>query len=251
MKKILLGLIAVTVIGFNANAQSCAPDPFYMDSSYGAWPDTITNFVPAQEGVFYSEVLDFKLPSDAGDIDPLYSGIPVDSAVLTDVTGLPPGLTYVCDQASCSWLGGAQGCASLFGTPTVPGSYDVVIELDGYITVPLIGSISQPATFTGYVIVVSPAAGISIYHKDDFAVSQNSPNPFGEETRIDFKTGTAGEVTLRVMNLLGSVVHTQQVQANPGDNTIRFKNNGLSNGVYVYTLSNGLKSVTKKMTIRR
>ncbi|MFT7612241.1 MAG: hypothetical protein ACI9J3_001195 [Parvicellaceae bacterium] len=253
MKKTLLALIAVAVLSINANAQSCTPDPLYMDSTFGAWPDTTVNFPPAQEGVFYSETLDFKIPLTVGEIDPAnaLAAESIDSVVLTGVTGLPPGMTYVCDVSSCSWLGGEQGCASLFGTPTVPGSYDVVIELDGYVTLPFVGAFSQPASFTGYVINVSPAAGISIYHVDDFSVSQNSPNPFSDETTINFKTGTAGNVSIRVMNILGSVVHAEQMQAVPGDNTVKFQNTGLSNGVYVFTLTNGIKSVTKKMTIRK
>jgi len=253
MKRTLLALIALAVLSINANAQSCTPDPLYMDSLFGAWPDTTTNFPPAQEGVFYSETLDFKIPETVEEIDSAsaFASETIDSVVLTNVTGLPPGLSYACDVSSCSWLGGAQGCASLFGTPTVPGSYDVVIELDGYVTLPFVGAFSQPTTFTGYVINVTPAAGISIYHVDDFSVAQNSPNPFSEETTINFKTGTAGKVSLRVMNILGSVVHSEQMQAVPGDNTVKFQNTGLSNGVYVFTLSNGVKSVTKKMTIRK
>ena len=60
---------------FNSNAQ-CTPDPLYADSIYGAWPDTVTNFVSGQVGVAYIQVLDFKLPLDAGDVDPGFAGVP-------------------------------------------------------------------------------------------------------------------------------------------------------------------------------
>lgn len=249
MKKYLLAIIALITISANVMAQSCTPDPFYMDSIYGAWPDTITNFPAGQEGVFYSQVLDFKLPSDAGDIDPVYAGVPIDSAVLTDVTGLPPGLTYICDNSNCTWMGGDQGCASIYGTPTVSGIYDVVIELDGWVTV--IFAISQPSVFTGYVIEVSPALEIVMYQKNEFSSKQNSPNPFSEETMIHFTTGQNANVDLRVMDILGNIVHNQTVQANAGGNSIRFRNDALSDGIYMYTLSNGERSITKKMTVRR
>lgn len=251
MKKTLLAIIALATISINGFGQSCTPDPMYADSSFGAWPDTITNFPPAQEGVFYSEVLDFKLPDDAGEIDPTYSGIPVDSAVLTNVIGLPTGLSYNCDVSTCTWYGGQQGCASLFGTPTSTGTHDVVIELDGWVTIPFVGPITQPVTFTGYKIIVSPAAGITIIHKDEFSSAQNSPNPFGEETTIKFTTGQGGDVSLRVMDILGNSVHTQTVNAVPGENAVKFRNSGLANGVYMYTLSNGAKTVTRKMIVRK
>ncbi|MBT4776178.1 MAG: T9SS type A sorting domain-containing protein [Crocinitomicaceae bacterium] len=251
MKKHLLFTLAILTLSINVNAQSCSPDPFYMDSVYGAWPDTITNFPAGQEGVFYSQVLDFKLPTDAGDIDPTYSGVPIDSAVLTDVTGLPPGLSYICDNSNCTWMGGDQGCASIFGTPTTPGTYDVVIELDGWVTVIILGAISQPSVFTGYVIEVTPALEIVMYQKNEFSSKQNSPNPFSEETMIHFTTGQSANIDLRVMDILGNIVHKQNVQANAGENSIRFRNDALSDGIYVYTLSNGERSITKKMTVRR
>ena len=136
MKKLILLFFSINILAFSSNAQ-CVPDPLYFDSIYGAWPDTITNFGPGQVGVFYTQILDFKLPTDAGDIDPQYIGlgITIDSAVLASVAGLPPGISYACNTSTCSWLGGSQGCAAITGTPTTTGTYDIVISLDGWITV--------------------------------------------------------------------------------------------------------------------
>ncbi len=250
MKKTLLALVALFSISVLSYGQTCTPDPLYMDSTFGAWPDTIENFVSGQVGVPYVQILDFKLPNDAGEIDPTYSGVPVDSAVLTDVTGLPPGLTYTCNVSSCTWYGGQQGCASLDGTPTTAGTYDIVIELDGWVTV-FWSPVSQPVTFTGYKIDVSPAMDITLYHQDEFSISQNSPNPFSEETTIKFRTGHSGDVSFQIMDLLGNRVYAKEISAVPGDNTFRFTNSGLADGVYIYTLSNGKKSITRKMTVRR
>ena len=154
MKRLLLIIFTSGLFTFNLNAQ-CTPDPLYADSIYGAWPDTVTNFVSGQVGVAYSQILDFKLPLDAGDVDPGFAGVPVDSAVLTQVTGLPAGLSYTCNNTACSWLGGEQGCATLEGTPTTAGSYDITITLDGWVTV-FFQPFSQVLTFTGYVIDINP-----------------------------------------------------------------------------------------------
>ena len=249
MKKILLVLIIVGSAIATGFSQSCSPDSLYADSLYGAWPDTVTNFPAGQVGVFYSQILDFKIPADAGEIDTNYAGVPLDSVSLTDVTGLPPGLSYVCDNSNCSWLGGEIGCASLYGTPTTPGTYDVVIELEGYIT--FIWVISEPAVFTGYVIEITPAMDIIVRRKDEFSSKQNSPNPFSEETWIEFSAGKSANVDFRVMDIIGNVVHQETVNANVGENRIRFKNSGLSDGIYMYTLSNGERSITKKMIVKR
>ena len=68
---------------------------------------------------------------------------------------------------------------------------------------------------------------------------------------IHFTTGQSANIDLRVMDILGNIVHKQNVQANAGENSIRFRNDALSDGIYVYTLSNGERSITKKMTVRR
>ena len=48
-------------------------------------------------GVAYQQIVDFKVPSDAGDIDASFSGVPVDSVVLNNVSNLPPGISYACN----------------------------------------------------------------------------------------------------------------------------------------------------------
>lgn len=252
MKKTLLSIILTFGLGILANAQ-CTPNPLYQDSTFGAWPDTTTNLAPAMEGVAYTQVLDFKLPTNAGDINPNFPGVPVDSAVLTNVTGLPTWMSYQCNVSSCTWYGGQQGCATLSGTPPLgsAGTYDITILIKGYATAFLVGPISQNVEFTGYKLVVSSATGITVVEKDGFELAQNSPNPFSEETNISFVTGVSGTMNFKVMDILGNVVHEQMVKTTSGDNVIRFKNNNLSDGIYMYTLSNGKHSVTKKMIIRK
>ena len=244
MKKLILSITAIAAILFSGYSQ-CTPDPQYMDSTYGAWPDTITDFPAGQVAVPYSEVLDFKVPADAGEIDPLFSGTPVDSAVLDNVQGLPPGLTYICNNSNCSWLGGAQGCATISGTPTVSGVYDVTINIIGWVTVVI--PISQPAPFTGYTIIIDPALNIQLIQKNDFKLKHNSPNPFSETTDIEFVTGKNGQVDFKVMNLLGEVIHSEVISAVPGTNKIEFNGKNLTHGIYVYSLSNGESIVTKRM----
>ena len=246
MKKLILSFTAIAVFLLSGYSQ-CTPDPQYMDSIYGAWPDTITDFPSGQEGVPYSEVLDFKVPSDAGDIDPAFDGFSVDSAVLDNVQGLPPGLTYTCNNSNCSWLGGTQGCATISGTPTAEGTYDVTINIVGWVTIPLVGAFSSPAPFTGYTIVIDPALNIQLVHKNDFKLKHNSPNPFSETTNIEFVTGKNGQVDFKVMNLLGEVIHSEVISAVPGTNKIEFNGKNLTHGIYVYSLSNGESIVSKRM----
>jgi len=250
MKKIILSFtFLLSIIAISAQ---CTPNPLYYDSSSGAWPDTITNFDPATLGVAYNQVLDFKIAADAGEYDPLYTGVTLDSVVLTTVTGLPPGLSHTCNNSSCSWLGGTQGCASLSGTPTTLGTYNVVINLDGWVVVPIIGVFSAPQQFTGYVIDVG-AAGIETIklNTETFILQQNIPNPANNTTKIQFISGKSNEVTFNMINLLGDIVLSKNINVNKGVNDININLLDYPEGVYLYSVTNGTERLTKRMIIAR
>ncbi len=140
------------------------------DSTFGAWPDTIQNFPAADVGVYYEEDLNFKVPSDGGDVDPTFTGVSIDSFQVVDVVGLPACLTYACNQSSCSWLGGEVGCAQISGTCNTSGSYDVTIETLGWTTV--IGALSVPYDFAGYRIDVNGSTGLMEVKEQDFYITQ-------------------------------------------------------------------------------
>ena len=249
MKKLLL-LTSVLLSSYFISAQ-CTPDPLYQDSLYGVWPDTIQNFVPGSVGTAYSQVLNFKLPIDAGVIDPSFAGVNIDSAVLQNVNGLPTGLTYVCNTATNSWMGGDQGCATIQGTPTTQGSYDITIELTGWVTV-FFAPFSQPISFSGYVIDIG-AAGIETIQltNETFILKQNFPNPVNGNTTIQFIAGNQEVIDFSIINLLGDVVFKRAINAKRGVNTIDISSNDFSGGVYLYSISNGKNMLTKRMIISK
>lgn len=87
------------------------------------------------------------------------------------------------------------------------------------------------------------------------ALDQNYPNPFNPSTEIAFTLSQAGSVTLTVYNLLGQKVRTL-VDANLSGGAHRYTWNGrddsgqgVSSGVYLYTLNAGGRSMTKKMSL--
>ena len=247
MKKLLL-ISTVLLSSFFASAQ-CTPDPLYQDSTYGVWPDTIQNFVPGTVGTAYSQVLNFKLPLDAGVIDPSFTGVNIDSAVLQNVNGLPPGLTYVCNTATNSWLGGDQGCATIQGTPTAQGSYDITIDLDGWVTV-FFAPFSQAISFGGYVIDVGAAGIESIaVNNSTFILNQNFPNPANGNSTIQFIAGKQETIDFTITNLLGDIIMEKVISSKRGVNTIDISTNDFSSGIYLYSISNGKNMLTKRMIV--
>ena len=248
MKKLLLGLLSIWFGSIISVAQVCTPDPLYTDSTFGAWPDTIVNFVVGDVNTAYSQVLDFKVPSNASEVDAqLPSTILVDSFDILGITGLPIELNYACGNVSCFYLGGEQGCLEISGTPLTQGSFDVVINSIAHGTTPL-GVSSVSYDFTGYVINID-AVGIVEIKEQDFFVTQNSPNPFRGRTEIMYYAKETSDMLFELYDMLGKKIYSEIHQPTFGQNTIEFNARNTPAGIYMYTLIQGDRIVTKKMTI--
>jgi hypothetical protein len=85
MKKLLLSFCGIA-ISASAMSQSCSPLQSWADTvDYGAYPDTIVNFPPAEQNSFYSTDLNFKVPNEVTpNLDPTgaFVGSPIESFVV-------------------------------------------------------------------------------------------------------------------------------------------------------------------------
>jgi hypothetical protein len=79
---------------------------------------------------------------------------------------------------------------------------------------------------------------------------RNYPNPFNNMTQIEYTIPKAGDVDIKVYNLLGQVVfELVDEQKSPGKYTLSFDASDLSSGIYIYRLSSGSGSIMKKMVL--
>jgi len=84
----------------------------------------------------------------------------------------------------------------------------------------------------------------------EFNLSQNYPNPFNPSTKIEFSIPEASDVRLEVFNMLGQKVQTlKNERMAAGFYSVVFEAGGLSSGVYVYQLTAGEFSQTKRMLL--
>ena len=85
---------------------------------------------------------------------------------------------------------------------------------------------------------------------NNFELRQNYPNPFNPETKISFSVPKNGVVTIKVYNVTGELVQTL-VNQNiiTGNYTVDFRAEGLSSGIYFYTMNSGNFRETKKMIL--
>lgn len=84
------------------------------------------------------------------------------------------------------------------------------------------------------------------YLPNDFRVEQNFPNPFNPSTKISFSIPSDGQVTITVHNILGELIDKKSSFLSAGVYTADWYSRG-SAAVYLYTISFGNNSVTKKM----
>tara|TARA_B110000444_G_C18835214_1_gene595565 strand:- start:15 stop:1829 length:1815 start_codon:yes stop_codon:yes gene_type:complete len=90
-----------------------------------------------------------------------------------------------------------------------------------------------------------------------FTLAQNYPNPFNPTTEISFSIDQNVNVNLSIYNMLGQKVRTlTNGSMNAGTHTLQWNGRdemgqSVSTGIYLYTLTNGSETITKKMALMK
>ncbi len=259
MKSIIFTL-ALALVGVVASAQCTSvalTDP-------GAFPagDTSHCFV---RGVADSALVYFKNFEQVV-VGPITADI--DSIRLDSIAGLPCGLNWTTNKAAQNnvFAKNEVGCFLIYGTSS---GDEGVFKTDMIITAWIVGGppagIQQPASAIGIYLnmksinagsvcsaVTDTVTGCTVGINEvaaNLGAFRNQPNPFNAYTSIEFTAQKSAAYTLKVVNMLGAVVYTEQILAEPGINNIRFERNSLPAGVYVYSISNGTASVNNRMMV--
>ena len=247
MKKLLF--ITFSFFYFTFTYSQCIPDPTYADSSFGVWPTPQTNFPSGDVGVYYDEVVYFKVPRDAGNVDSSFAGQLIDSIILSSVTNLPPGLTYQCDIPSCTWNYDSVGCASITGTPTTNGSYQISLDATVWTEI-FLTPFPVPYSFNGYSINIGPTSDNSLGSSfSNLFLDNPVPNPSNNSTNIKYRSLISENVSFEITNLLGEKLIQENLVSNIGLNNISVNTSIFPNGIYIYSISNGQVRSTKRLIV--
>ncbi len=93
--------------------------------------------------------------------------------------------------------------------------------------------------------------GIKDNHELPAIVSQNFPNPFSSNTFIKIHLLQDAHITVEIYNLTGSLVRTTDIgNLAKGMHDLEIDANGLSRGIYFYSVNTGAGKVTKKMIVQ-
>jgi hypothetical protein len=267
MRKTLLTMfIALMGVGANvAHAQVCTPDPTALFLGIpGIYPNPAitSNLTAGNQGQAYSETMTIMVPQDTTIDLSAFIGFPfpaisvsVNFQEVTAITGLPTGLNYTCDLSNCQWGGGVNGCIKLDGTPTQGGSFNVGMSTGYNVSVPqqvpVIGgsAITIPIPGLSWTLDIT-AVGVADAKLEGLSIAQNTPNPFHGSTAINYFAAKPMNLQFTVTDLTGKQMHSENVRANVGDNTLQFDASDFAPGIYLYRIGNGEKSVTSKMVVQ-
>jgi hypothetical protein len=108
--------------------------------------------------------------------------------------------------------------------------------------------VGDPGWFTGGITSIEKTENVI---PQKFALENAYPNPFNPSTNIRFSLTKAGNISLRIYNVMGQLVNTviDNMFKDKGDYQFNINMNKLSSGVYFYTLIQGSQQITKKMVL--
>jgi len=205
----------------------------------------------------------YILASQGPNIDPLITRI--DYWKIDSITGLPPGTMYVCEPDNCIFED-TTGCVSITGQPTVAGTFFPIIHT--MVRAPtVLGTVSIPVNlptlpsdiggFEGaYQIDIcsdkmcgSCIVGVNDTPKRTLNIQQNSPNPFWRNTNIIIHSKESDTFDFHVVNMMGKIIHNEQVYLFLGENNILFNGSKFPSGMYFYSIGKNGNYTFKKMMI--
>jgi len=239
MKK-LYAVLMVMVSGIALAQTPCIPDASYTQAGIYPPPGSYTQgddiYLPTGNvNAFYEQTIQIVVPTDTV-IDTLGTqfSATIDSFVLVNVNNLPNGLNYVCDNSNCTWPGGSNGCITIYGTPTMQGSFNIDVVIDGYVQ--LFGvPVNQVETLDMFWVPIDFGVGLE---EEEVSFSLY-PNPSNGNFRIELAQEGVAEV--EILDMAGRTVY-QGALENAQDLSL----DDLNNGVYTVVVEqNNTRSIQR------
>ena len=101
-------------------------------------------------------------------------------------------------------------------------------------------------------LMAGPESAFAEELPQEFSLGQNYPNPFNPSTSIRFALPEAADVQLELYNVLGQrVAILLNESRDAGYHTVSFDAGNLSSGIYLYRMTAGSFTQTKKLTLMK
>lgn len=272
MKYFFTLLLAVALNVTSALAQTiptCKPAATLPDTVAGVFPLPYEPTTNPKGGIsdtaclntYYEYVLSVVVP-------PVFTAPGIGSLPLNRISmpttnaiqNLPTGISYACNPPNCVFERNTKGCVILYGTPSNVaniGANNLIIT--GTVSSILDIPVTFPSTALGlpgnYFLYLRPSGSpaCKTLSTNELLATRlkmtNFPNPYTGITQIEIESELRGAFDLRVYDFTGKIIHRQPVDLQRGINRFSFDGSQLAAGIYIYTLTDGLHAVSRKMVV--
>jgi len=273
MKKLFtLSFLALLTMQISFAQEFYPPEgsTFNADSSQVTLPD-------ATVGEPYNETIKFYAPDvftlDLGEssVDLVFVSAKIDSVYV------PSGMEKHCVPENCVFTPNVWGEVTLSGTPNSVGTYSLDllatvtvnatplgIPMDVTFPIPYDGSVGLLNSYLNddysainnlvpaFILNVNESVGIEELNEASLSNLVVAPNPASTEARFTFYSQDANDLNLRVFDLLGNLIHTEQIRtAAAVEQTINLNTSSFNNGVYLYKLISAENKFTGRLIVNK
>ena len=208
LKEILVfGLLLICT---NLQAQICVPDT--MGNAQGVFPAVLPDGCLNEA---YQATVTIRVPADTNILvgGATFFAI-IDSQVINDIQGLPPGITYSCQTSSCVILGGTESCILASGTPSQVGSYPIDIISTFYGTVSGVPNTLVDTQQAFYTIIINSLSATTASTPADCNVLNGTASVTPTGTAPYTYSWSNGETTASISNLASGQYSVTVTDAN-------------------------------------
>jgi hypothetical protein len=280
IKKLLFLYLFTGLIGVadSFGQASCSPNLTCLGgASEGICPDSAAGFPAGVLNVPYSTVMSVRIPGSFtfGTSTFTLTHFAVTNVEIDTTTGgsgtyhplTVIGLDYMGNGANapsgapgingytmtkyCYWNAPGEICVVVSGTPNKAGTFPVKISSSGRVDAGFASDWIANTDNNDYRVAIAATAGISGTDIIKFEMKQNNPNPFSTRSEIPYTSTNNNDVEFKVYNLLGKVVLSKTVKSEKGLNTIDLDAASFTSGIYMYSIKNGDKTITRRMIVSK
>ena len=170
-----------------------------------------------------------------------------DTVTLEQYTLADIGLEIVCNNLGsspdpCTLIAGAQYCASLEGTPTAGGVFQMSLDVAAWVTVFGLG-VAQPYSFAGYILDVigEPINQVGDVQANDWSVY---PNPANDVLTVQ---KASPDAWVEVYNVAGQ---TMPVSSNQATSHVLLETASWTNGLYFVVHHEAAGTSTRRVVVQ-
>ena len=233
---------------------------------------------PATVGASYSEVFSFYVPDVINIPGTNYTFSLVSGKV--DTMFKPTGMDYSCYPENCEFTANTTGEVTIFGTPDSAGTNNLNLIVELTVDGATLGHITFPIPYDGSNTILNLALDVSGAAPGDYSLINNflpsfilnvnpivaieelnetslsnlvvAPNPASTEAHFTFYNRDANDVDLQVFDLLGNLIHTEQIKAAAASvQTVNLNTSSFNNGVYIYKLTSAGNKLTGRLLVNK